>query len=169
MEVVFNVKETRGIRGHLSWLVDNNYLEKRVKSGIGSYFKWKKSPESFKKIVLFLERNDLSLRKVEIQNAKFIDFDSVKVKVPKRLQKKLKMMELELPNPLPRGVEISYHSRLSDFEKDIDVARYWYNTEYTESFLNKETIKFFVNKSYNCFLSNKELQSYHKQFNHKIK
>jgi len=168
MEVVFNVKETRGIRGHLSWLVDDNYLEKRVKSGIGSYFKWKKTLESFKKIVLFLETNDLSLRKVEIQNAKFIDFDSVKVKVPKRLQKKLKTKELKFPYHLPIGSEMNYLDTLSNFEKPIDIARYWYNTEYTESFLNKKTIAHFLNKSYKLFLKDKEVQSHSKQYHFKM-
>ena len=169
MELVFHVTESKGIRVHLGWLVDNGFLEKRVKPGVGSYFKWKKSFESFRKIVIFLEDNSIRVRQVEVQNSKFRNFDSMKIKVPRKLQKKLKTKELEFPYPLPMGVELGYQSRLADFDKEIDIARYWYNTEYTESFLNKKTLNYFLNKAYQLFQNDEELEQYYKQHGVKVK
>lgn len=163
LKLVHNIKEPKGVRVHLAKLYDEEYLDKKVKRGIGSYYTWKESVESFQKIISFLSSNSKLIRMVEIQNMKFRDFGPVKFELKSSWQKTLDEEELEMPQPFRMGMlnEMQYLSKLSDLSQSFDTSRFWYNTEYTRKFLNKKTLKYCINNAFQkCRNDEKILEEY---------
>ncbi|MDH5431652.1 MAG: winged helix-turn-helix domain-containing protein [Nitrosopumilus sp.] len=171
LKVIHNIKEPKGVRVHLAKLYDEGYLDKKVKKGIGSYYTWKESVESFQKIISFLSTHSQLIRQVEIQNLKYRDYNSVKVKLKSKWQRKLKTEELEMPYPFKygRGHEMRYLSKLSDLTQPFDTSRFWYNTEYTRKFLNKKTLRYCIHIAYQkCKNDEKVLEKY-KEYGAKLR
>ena len=151
LKIVHNVKEPKGVRVHLAKLYDEEYLDKKVKRGIGSYYTWKETVESFQKIISFLSTNSQLIRMVEIENIKFRDYNS----------EHLEEDEMPIQFKFGRGNEMRYLSKLTNLEHPFDTSRFWYNTEYTRKFINKKTLRYCINMAYKkCKSDGKVLQQY---------
>jgi len=54
---VYGISERKGIRLHLAKLCEDGYLEEEFRSGIAKYYWWRKSVNSFKKIIELISQN----------------------------------------------------------------------------------------------------------------
>ena len=116
----FGITEPRGIRLHLEQLCQKDILEKDIKNGIGTSYFWKNSPESFGKITNMISENSETVREI------------------------LRGRKLSLKT---RG-DTELKKRLEDTSIAFDATAFWYNTEYTKSFLTKSTLKHFIDTAY---------------------
>ncbi len=148
LKQVHNVKEPRGIRKHLAHLYDKEFLDKTVEIGIGSYYTWKKSFSSFKKIVNFLTENSDVVQQVEIENNKDKEAMDIMLDPPSKFIKPLTAKELSLPFEQRYISEIAYQIDLKDKNTLFDGMRYWFNTNYTISMINQKFVKYFIDKAH---------------------
>lgn len=161
------VTEPRGIRKHLAELYNRGYLDKRVKIGIGSYYTWKKSFDSFKKIANFITENTNMVKQVEIENNKNKEIIDLFFDPPSKFTKPLSAEELK---PVERSnfvSEVHYLMNLKDIEAQFDSVRYWFNTNYAISMIDKIFVKHFVDQAYNKCIKNSEVLKFYKKTEHK--
>ena len=122
----FGITEPKGIRMHLQWLHHKGkILDKFGKKGLDTTWEWKKTLESFKKIVNFLHSNSEIVKKL----VEFNPIDGI---------------EEHLPEEDKTKVTTFFQSMTPEFK----VERYWYNTKYARSFFNKNIIRHFVHHTY---------------------
>ena len=100
--------------------------------GKGSYWWWKRTFDSFKKIVNFITFNHHVIEKI-IEERSLIFKDGLSEENKTQLKNFFKM---NLPPFYP--------------------TKYWSNTEYTKSFFNEQTIEYFVKKAYEKYLKYKK-------------
>lgn len=129
------VSEPRGVRSHLSKLCQDEYLEGNVKPGIGSYYQWKKTVESFKKIIEFISTNSDIAKKIIIEKSQV----SQPLKTEGNLQPK-KLFEIF----------------------DVDSIEFWYNTKYAKSFFTEEIVNNLLKESFEDYSKNKGTYSLNK-------
>src|SRR2546428_12537690 len=54
---LYRIRESRGVRAHLSLLCDKGYLDKITEEGIDNSYRWKKEIDSFRKIIDLISNN----------------------------------------------------------------------------------------------------------------
>lgn len=125
---VHSVSERKGIQLHLSKLCEEGYLEGETKAGIAAYYQWKKSTESFKKIIELISENADMVRKIILEKSKVIP--------PKTITEKFQIKKL--------------------FETyNVDPTQFWYNTKYAKSFFTEDVLNDLLDKSYDDYSTNK--------------
>lgn len=102
-----------------------------MKNGIGSYYFWKKDTESFGKIINMISQNGEIIRNI--------------------LKRKYAIKKIH--SKPSRLRETRLHQKIRDESTPFDVTEFWYNTEYTKSFIKNSTLEHFVSKAYQkCIL-----------------
>ena len=102
-----------------------------MKNGIGTHYFWKKDTESFGKIINIISQNSEIIRNILKR----------KYAVKKMYNKSTRLHETRLLQ------------KIRDESIPFDVTEFWYNTEYTKSFIKNSTLEYFTNKAYEkCIL-----------------
>jgi len=134
LKKTFGISESKGVRLHLEWLRANLFLDKHTKIGIGTYWQWRKYPESFKKIVSFLHSNhDLVKDIVEVYPFEYMDTSD------------------EEKDHLRRFFD--------QMKPEFYIHKYWYNTSYARSFFNEKTIFHFTKRAFKKYVDKGEFKT----------
>lgn len=130
LKQVHGIAEKKGIRLHLSKLCQDEYLQEESEPGKPKYYQWKKSVNSFKKIIELISKNAEIVKSsiIEIKN-----FNKTKT--------------------ITEAFQIKKLSRTKDFDPTI----YWYNTKYAKNFLNEEILNNLLETAYKEYLKNIEV------------
>ena len=116
----YGITEPRGIRLHLEHLCQKDILEKDVQNGIGTSYFWKKNLDSFGKVINMISENSKTIRQI-LKGRKF---------------------------SLSAVHDTELKKRLEDTSTAFDATEFWYNTEYTKSFITEETLQHFIDIAY---------------------
>ena len=121
LKQVHGIAEKKGIRLHLSKLCQDEYLQEESEPGKPKYYQWKKSVNSFKKIIELISKNAEIVKSsiIEIKN-----FNKTKT--------------------ITEAFQIKKLSRTEDFDPTI----YWYDTKYAKNFLNEEILNNLLETAY---------------------
>ena len=128
LKQVHGIAEKKGIRLHLSKLCQDEYLQEESEPGKPKYYQWKKSVNSFKKIIELISKN------AEIVKSSIIEIKN-----------------LNKTKTITKAFQIKKLSRTEDF----DPTKYWYNTNYAKSFFNESTLKSCLEEAYKNYSTEK--------------
>ena len=141
LKKTFNIREARGVRKHLSELCETGYLNQKSTRGMDNRYSWKNNDcESFQNIVNLFSKNSEAVQDI--------------LKTYYKMKKEKQDFERRREQKLIKSY-IQY-----------DVARIWYSTKYTESFLRNNSLVYFMNKAYKIC---KNDQAYTEYLGNKIK
>src|SRR2546422_6980461 len=70
LRTVHGVSEPRGVRAHLSKLIENDILTKVAKKGLESYYSWNKTLDAFKQILKLIYDNIDLVKIIQNKNGK---------------------------------------------------------------------------------------------------
>lgn len=125
LKIVHQIAEPHGVKQHLNYLYGEEILDKITQIGIGTCYFWKKEKESFRKIINMISNNSEMVRKILRQ---------------KLAAKKIRNRPVKL-------YEINLLRRIKDETTPFDTTEFWYNTNYTESFITNSTLKYFLDQA----------------------
>jgi len=135
LKKIFNIREARGVRRHLSELCKTGYLDKESTRGMDNRYFWKKTNhESFQNTVNLFSKNSEAVQDI--------------LKIYYKMKKDKRDFERRREQKLIKSY-IQY-----------DVARIWYSTKYTESFLTKKSLVYFMSKAYKICKTDKAYTEY---------
>jgi len=122
---LYRIRESRGVRAHLSSLCEKGYLDKTTKVGIETYYRWKTEIDSFRKIIDLISNNSKLIKNI------------IKERRKENKLNQSRVMTLIKPSA------------------GIDVTRYWYNTAYAKLFFTSKTIDTVIETAYADYSKNK--------------